>query len=92
MGVITGTGAAPTIDYGKVRELLVNYYKLTNPSKSEIPLQLENYSLNGEKIIELIDSLVKLHPEYIVLSNRNSELEKRVKDLRDDLLEDGDRP
>ena len=86
-----GTGVAPTIDYREVKELLINYYKLKNPSQAGIPLQLENYSLNGKQIIELIDSLVELHPEYIVLSNRNSELEKRVKDLRDDLLEDGDK-
>ena len=86
-----GTGVAPTIDYREVKELFINYYKLKNPSQAGIPLQLENYSLNGKQIIELIDSLVELHPEYIVLSNRNSELEKRVKDLRDDLLEDGDK-
>ena len=82
------TGAQPTIDYGEVRELLTNYYKLKNPTQSQIPLQLEDYFLNGREIIELMDSLIKSHPEYIKLNNQNSELEKRVKDLRDELLAD----
>mgnify|MGYP001569628557 CR=1 FL=1 len=82
-----GTGTQPAIDYGEVRELLTNYYKLKNPAQSQIPLQLEDYFLNGRQIIGLMDGLIKLHPEYIKLEDDLEKVKKITQNLEENLIE-----
>jgi hypothetical protein len=69
--------------YSIVKELLEDYYSLEKPSISPIELMLEKYHLTGKQVLELIDDVIKSHPEYVRLSKKLWNIESPVSEMEE---------